>query len=157
VSAEVARKPEGENKTRKRRLPGHPKGLRFHVRASEQITAVCTQLGLPDTLLTFRDISDFLTRRAGCKVSLGTVHRFAKGEHPRGAKLRRALRLPPVVEVVPCACGQVHVKRGRCPNAPRPAELGKFAAAVAWLAGHERLTPPAVRVYGRRGKAVVND
>lgn len=114
--SEVARKSEGENQTRKRRPRGRPKGLRISVRQSEQITAICTRLGLPDTLLTFRDVAAALSQRAGFTVSLGTVHRYAKGEYPKRPELRALFRLPKIAHVPACAeCGGVHLRRS-CPN-----------------------------------------
>lgn len=88
-------------------------------------------------------------------VSGGMAQRVATTDYePKRAKDRAAFGFPVMVPAPACACGQVHVKRGRCPNAPRPARLAEFTAAIDWLAGRECLTPPAVRVYGRRGKAV---
>lgn len=87
-------------------------------------------------------------------VPAGTLCAISKGREPKVAHIRAALGLPVLLPAPACQCGEVHVRRGRCPNAPRPPELSQFAAAISWLAGHERVTPAPVRVYGRRGKAV---
>lgn len=146
---EVARKADGENQTRKRRPRGRPKGLRISVRQSEQITAICTHLDLPDTLLTFRDVAAALSLRAGFEVSLGTVYRYAKGEYPKRPELRALFRLPKIAQVPACAeCGGVHLRQS-CPNKaktarkPRPrATLGEVRllrwAVLALLAGEPR-------------------
>lgn len=86
-------------------------------------------------------------------VSAGTCQRVATTDYePRNPVIRARLGFPPVVPVVACACGEVHLRKGRCPNAPKPAELAKYTAVIAWLAG--RSTPTAGCVYGRRGQAV---
>lgn len=88
-------------------------------------------------------------------VSAGMAQRVATTDYePKRAKDRAAFGFPVMVPAPACACGEVHLKKGHCPHAPRPAKLAKFTAAIDWLAGRECLTPPAVRVYGRRGKAV---
>jgi hypothetical protein len=93
--AEVVRKAVGEEPGKRKRRPrGHPKGLRFHVQQPEQITAICTRLKLEGPLLTFRDVADALSKRAGRRIGLGTIHRFANGVYPQDNSLRAVLGLP---------------------------------------------------------------
>jgi len=87
-------------------------------------------------------------------VPAGTLCAIAKGREPKAPAIRAALGLPVLIPAPACACGEVHVRRGRCPNAPKPQPPAWVTAAADLLATRERLTPPAVRVYGRGGKAV---
>ena len=150
---EVARKaPADVPAKRKRRPVGHPKGLRFHVRASEQITAISTKLGLNGEILTFRDVAAAVSQRSGVKVSLGTIHRYSKGIEPDDADLRRALKLPASVRLKACPkCGQIHIRKTCADTRPRDydawkaANLDKLNAIVAWAE-----TPPGKRKPWRR-------
>lgn len=113
--------------------PGRRKGHRITVQRSEQITRLCDALKLSGAVLTFRDAADELTKRAGFRVGVGTVYRFAGGEEPAGAKLRKLFGLPATVPVVACACGEVHIKKGRCPNLPKPQAPEWVRKAADWL------------------------
>lgn len=88
---------------------------------------------LHGTGLTWRQIA---TKFDG--VPAGTLCAISKGREPRKASVRAALGLPVLLPAPACACGEVHVRRGRCPNAPRPAALARYAAAIDWLARRER-------------------
>ena len=104
--------------------------------------------------------ADYLTfstwDRVGKKygVSGGLAYRVANGYEPRGAKARAALGFPVLVPAPACACGEVHLRKGRCPNAPKPTPPAWVTAAADLLACRERVAPAPVRVYGRGGKAV---
>lgn len=54
-------------------------------------------------------------------VPAGTLCAISKGREPRGADIRAALGLPVLLPAPACVCGQVHIRTGRCPNAPKPA------------------------------------
>ena len=93
----------------------------------------------------------------GAKLGVrpGTCQRVATSDYePKNAAIRARLGFPVLVAVAACVCGEVHLRAGRCPNAPKPTPPAWATAAADLLASRERLTPPAVRVYGRGGKAV---
>lgn len=58
-------------------------------------------------------------------VPAGTLCAISKGREPKSAAVRRALGLPVLLPAVACTCGEVHLRKGRCPNAPkRPRQPG---------------------------------
>lgn len=106
---------------------------------------------------SLRGVAKRLNEQAGpgqVVITHRVVQRILAGHEPHNSRIRAALRLPPFVAVAACVCGEVHLRRGRCPNAPKPQTPAWVTAAADLLAARERLTPPAVRVYGRGGKAV---
>ena len=106
---------------------------------------------------SLRGIAHELNQRAGAGqvvISHRVVQRILAGLEPKAPAIRAALGLPPYVAVAACVCGEVHLRAGRCPNVPKPTPPAWVTAAADLLASRERLTPPAVRVYGRGGKAV---
>lgn len=85
-------------------------------------------------------------------VPAGTLCAISKGREPHKASVRAALGLPVTAPAPVCPVhGVVHP--GACPKV-KPTPPAWVSTAAAWLAGRECLTPPAVRVYGRGGKAV---
>lgn len=87
-------------------------------------------------------------------VPAGTLCAISKGREPHKATIRAALGLPVLIPAPACVCGEVHVKPGRCPNAPKPTPPAWVTATAVWLAPRERLALTGERVYGRGGKAV---
>lgn len=102
-----------------KRPRGRPGGARIYVHELEQNSPMRMSLGLPDDVLTYRDVARFIAKKSGIRVSLGTLYRFAHGIEPTRYRTRQALGLPPLVSVAACvACGVVHVAK-RCPAAAR--------------------------------------
>lgn len=76
---------------------------------------MCGRFGLPDTVLTYRDLARELSRKLVFRVALGTVHDLAHGREPKGTAIRLALGLPALQAVAICPThGVVHLKR--CPG-----------------------------------------
>ena len=134
TGSEVDRKPpENQTAPRKRRPRGRPKGTRINVQQSGQLLGICTRLKLEGPLFTFRDVAAAVSKRAGFRVSLGTIHRFSQGVEPEGNKLRQALGLPLYKSAPVCPkCGVVHVRMCR----QLPAWVNR---AVVFLRSRERV------------------
>lgn len=126
--------------TSKKRRRGRPKATEISVTARKQISALRTRLHLSDAVLTYRDVADQLTFRAGFKVSAATVWKFANGQEPRSPKLRRLFNLPALAPAPVCpTCGEVHVKTGRCPHAPKLPRKPRYRPTVREVRGYAAL------------------
>lgn len=123
----------GKNGTSQKRRRGRPKATEIFVQSREQISAMRIRFQLPDTVLTYRDVADALTRKTGTRVGLGTVYRLARGVEPHGSRLRKALGLPLTAPAPVCPVhGVVHARQ--CRQVPAWLEQ-----AVDWLAARERV------------------
>jgi hypothetical protein len=114
---------------------GRPKATRIFVHKLDKIIAAKSRLGLPDAVLTFRDIRTEIYNRSGVWVSMGTVYRFVEGIEPVHERIRKAFGLACKVEVLPCKkCGEIHFPKRCTKRNPITTPRRNWKKDYNWLA-----------------------